>query len=59
MLVGVNVMCFGSDPGAPSSLKILDSYEQLGLDKASPRFSWCVNDADRGEIQTAYRVIAA
>ena len=42
-------------PSAPTETRLVDSYEQLGID-TTPRFGWVVNDPDRGERQTAYQV---
>lgn len=53
------VLSQAASPGAPTGLKVTDSYEQLGLDRAAPRFGWVVNDADRNETQSAYQIIVA
>ena len=44
-------------PEAPSNLKIQDNTEQLGVDIVNPNFAWYVNDIDRSEYQTAYRIL--
>lgn len=44
-------------PGAPTNARIIDNFEQLGVDTATPRFAWVVNASDRGESQTAYQII--
>ncbi|BBE16081.1 alfa-L-rhamnosidase [Aquipluma nitroreducens] len=46
-------------PDAPSNCRIQDYYSQLGIDTKSPRFSWIINDVDRGEVQSAYEIIVA
>ncbi len=48
-----------TSPGAPTNLRVQDNAEQLGVDVANPGFAWYVNDSDRGERQTAYRVLVA
>jgi len=48
-----------TSPGAPTNLRVQDNAEQLGVDVANPNFAWYVNDSDRGEKQTAYRIIVA
>src|SRR5260370_11189651 len=46
-------------PSAPSNLRIIDNFEQLGVDVPNPRFAWFVNDKTRAAIQTAYRIVIA
>lgn len=46
-------------PKAPTNLRIQDNTEQIGIETNNPRFAWYVNDCDRGEIQTAYRILVA
>ncbi len=46
-------------PGVPTNLRIQNNTEQLGVDEANSSFAWYVNDCDRGERQTAYRIIVA
>jgi alpha-L-rhamnosidase len=46
-------------PLSPTNLRVNYSTEPLGIEDAFPRFSWLVNDNDRGEIQTAYEIIVA
>lgn len=48
-----------ASPEAPTNLRIQDNTEQLGIDVANPSFAWYVNDNDRGDRQTAYRIIVA
>ena len=48
-----------ASPVAPTNLRIQDNTEQLGIDRPNPRFAWYVNDPDRGESQTAYRIIVS
>ena len=48
-----------SSPGSPTNLRVQDNTEQLGVDVANPCFAWYVNDSDRGEQQSAYRIIVA
>ena len=33
------------------------AVDPLGVDVTTPRFSWCLNTQDRGELQTAYRIL--
>ena len=48
-----------ANPSAPTNLRIIDNFEQLGVDVPHPRFAWHVNDTNRAAIQTAYRIIVA
>ncbi|MFH0918844.1 MAG: alpha-L-rhamnosidase N-terminal domain-containing protein [Fibrobacterota bacterium] len=48
-----------ASPDAPIRLRVIDSYEQLGIDRSAPRFGWMTTDADRGESQSAYQLIVA
>ena len=43
----------------PVHLQVDDMREPLGIDDATPRFSWQLEDATRGARQTAYRVLVA
>ena len=43
-------------PNAPSELKVDNMVNPLCIDTAAPRFSWVVNDPDRGEVQSAYQI---
>ena len=43
-------------PGAPTMLTVDDASAPLAVEGA-PQFGWVVNDADRGEVQTAYEVV--
>ncbi len=43
----------------PSNLLTEYVKNPIGLDIESPRFSWVMKDKDRGEIQTAYQILAA
>lgn len=54
-----SVPVHAASPGAPTNLRIQDNTEQLGVDVANPSFAWYVKDSDRGEKQTAYRVVVA
>lgn len=49
----------GAVGNAPTQTRIVDTYEQLGVDLQAPRFGWAVNDTARGETQTAYDIIVA
>ena len=42
--------------GAPVKLRVDDLTNPLGLDHASPRFSWVLQDEGRGARQTAYQI---
>ena len=48
-----------SSPSEPGELRINNMYNPVGIDTSNPKFSWVVNDADRGERQTAYQIIVA
>lgn len=56
---GITLTIQAASPAAPTNLRIIDNFEQLGIDQSNPKFGWYVNDTDRGESQTAYRVIVA
>jgi alpha-L-rhamnosidase len=43
----------------PTHLQVDDLERPLGIDDATPRFSWRMDDAARGARQTAYRVLVA
>ena len=43
----------------PQKLQTEYQTNPIGLDVATPRLSWYVNDASRGAKQTAYRVIVS
>jgi hypothetical protein len=45
--------------GEPTQTRLLDNFEQLGVDKPKPRFAWVVNDSSRAQAQTAYQIIVA
>jgi hypothetical protein len=46
-------------PLQPTEARIIDNFEQLGIDTATPRFGWVVNDAARGAVQSAYQLVLA
>lgn len=48
-----------SDPGAPTALLTDTMTDPPLTGSLAPGFSWQVNDPDRGEYQTAYRIIVA
>ena len=39
--------------GGPTQTRIVDNFEQMGVDVQAPRFAWVVNDSARAETQTA------
>ena len=43
----------------PVHLQVDDLQRPLGIDDATPRFSWQLKDAAHGALQTAYRVLVA
>ena len=49
----------GAPPLAPNQARLIDFFEQLGIDTPFPRFGWVVNDIDREERQTAYQIQVA
>ena len=49
----------GVGGNAPTQTRIVDNFEQLGVDVQAPRFAWVVNDNARAETQTAYQIILA
>jgi hypothetical protein len=49
----------GSVDGEPTQTRLLDNFEQLGVDEPKPRFAWVVNDSSRAQAQTAYQIIVA
>ncbi|MEO8616856.1 MAG: family 78 glycoside hydrolase catalytic domain [Luteolibacter sp.] len=46
-------------PTVPTNTRLVDFFEQMGVDTPTPRFGWVVNDPDRGEKQTAYQIVVA
>jgi alpha-L-rhamnosidase len=50
---------YAAVPESPSNCRIQDYYSSLGIDTKTPRFSWVINDKDRGEKQTAYEILVA
>ncbi|MDY7109841.1 MAG: family 78 glycoside hydrolase catalytic domain [Planctomycetota bacterium] len=46
-------------PGPPVELRCESSVNPLGIDAPRPRLSWLVNDARRGAVQSAYRILVA
>ncbi len=46
-------------PLQPTEARIIDNFEQLGIDTATPRFGWVVNDPTRGAVQSAYQIMVA
>src|SRR4051794_30767549 len=51
-------MMAGGQTG-PVHLQVDNLEKPLGIDDATPRFSWQLDDATRGAKQTAYRVSVA
>ncbi len=45
-------------PGAPTLLTVDDDAAPIAVEGA-PQFGWVVNDADRGEVQTAYELVVS
>lgn len=63
-MVASFAMTFGESaleaaPLQPTEARIIDNFEQLGIDTATPRFGWVVNDSARGAVQSAYQIIVA
>jgi len=46
-------------PAQPTETRIIDNFEQLGIDTPSPRFGWVINDPARAALQSAYQIIVA
>jgi len=46
-------------PSAPLRLRCEFMQNPLGVDVASPRFSWWVNDSRPAEVQSAYEILVA
>ena len=46
-------------PGAPTSLTVDGLAAPIGLSPDDVHFAWCVNDAGRGALQSAYRLTVA
>ena len=55
----ITISLLAASPDSPSELKVNNLVNPLGIDTSNPRFSWIVNDTDRGESQTAYQIIVA
>lgn len=58
-LIGCFNYLLAAGPGAPVNLRVQDNTDQLGIDVKNPCFAWYLIDSDRGERQTAYRIIVA
>ncbi len=43
----------------PTNLRVQDNTDQLGIDMPNPSFAWYLDGPERGERQTAYRIIVA
>ncbi len=56
---GLLTMYGQATPVGPVHLQVDDMREPLGIDDATPRFSWQLKDPARGARQTAYRVLVA
>jgi alpha-L-rhamnosidase len=56
-LVGAGLMASGQ--AGPMHLQVDNLNRPLGIDDATPHFSWQLNDSARGALQTAYRVLVA
>ena len=48
---------FAADPAAPTGLLTNGIRDPQAVDVAPPALSWTMNDADRGEVQTAYQIV--
>lgn len=57
MLLSMAVSCTHSSSEAPQKLRVEYLPNPTGLDVDKPRFSWIMNDTNRGASQTAYRII--
>ena len=57
VFVSAGVMAGGQT--GPVNLQVDDLNKPLGIDNATPRFSWQLDDPARGAMQTAYRVTVA
>ena len=45
--------------GPPQLLRCEYLIDPIGIDDATPRLSWEVNDSRRGAVQSAYQILAA
>jgi alpha-L-rhamnosidase len=57
--VAGNLMAQGNATAGPVHLQVDNLTRPLGIDDATPRFSWELNDAARGARQAGYRVLVA
>jgi alpha-L-rhamnosidase len=55
---GAGITAYGQAAG-PVHLQVDNLDDPLGIDDASPRFSWQLSDATQGARQSAYRVLVA
>ncbi|HLI33590.1 MAG TPA: alpha-L-rhamnosidase, partial [Terriglobia bacterium] len=46
-------------PSAPFDLRCEYLTNPVGIDVRQPRFSWVLQDSDRGELQSAYQILVA
>ncbi|HDT14453.1 MAG TPA: hypothetical protein ENO03_08885, partial [Candidatus Aminicenantes bacterium] len=49
----------GAGPGAPTSLRCEYLVDPMGIDMAKPRFFWVVAHPERGQAQSAYRIVVS
>lgn len=63
MLAALAIACgepaLRAAPLSPRDTRVVDNFEQLGIDTATPRFGWVVNDSARGAVQSAYQIVVA
>ncbi len=57
LFVAYSCLLHATAPKAPDNCRILGYFSNLGIDTKTPRFSWTMNDPDRGEHQTAFEII--
>ncbi len=57
--LATTVLASKAAPLQPAQARIIDNFEQLGIDTATPRFGWVVNDPARSAVQSAYQIIVA
>ena len=50
---------YGAAPTAPTELSTNYASNPLGIDTPKAVFGWVVNDADRGEVQSAFELLVA
>jgi alpha-L-rhamnosidase len=55
----LTIPAFAGSKLLPANLRCEYRVDPLGIDETQPRLSWTLESAERGQMQTAYRVLIA